>query len=266
MAEVQFRDKRIAYESYGSGPCLVLLHGYLETKAVWSSFIKLFDNLKIIVPDLPGHGDSDVICDKHTMELMAESVAAILEAEKIEKCVIYGHSMGGYVALAFARLFPEKTIATGLLHSTIYADAADKQHNRKREIEMIEAGKQKLVISGMMPRIVAPQNVEKLQTELQTIMEEALKFSSEGIIAALRGMMERPEHSIDKSKPFHLIGGRFDQFIPVEVYEKMATDNKTIEINFIKETGHASFIEKPEETAAVMKKFLHSACNFFVLG
>lgn len=261
MAEVQFQNKKIAYQTCGSGSCLVLLHGYLETKAVWNNFIKYFHGFKIITPDLPGHGDSEVLSNTHTMEQMAQSVAAILEVENVEKCIVYGHSMGGYVALAFERLFPHKTLAIGLLHSTIYADAPEKQSARMREIELIEAGKQSLIISGMMPRIVAPQNMEQLKPQLETIMTAAQRFSTEGIVAALRGMIQRPEHVVNKTKPLHLIGGKYDQFIPVSVYEKTAKDNPSIVFDCVEDVGHASFIENPKEAADVIKKFLHSVGN-----
>ncbi len=256
MSEVLFNGKKVSYTTKGEGPALVLLHGYLETKEVWDAFSSRFGSYKLIMPDLPGHGHSAVYKDAHTMEFMAEAVSAILEKENIKKCIIYGHSMGGYVAEAFARKYPEKVKALGLIHSTIYPDNEDKKTNRKREIALLRKGKQKQVVSGMLPNIVAKSNLEKFRPELQKIVDRANKFPVNGIIAILNGMMERPEHKINTNIPFHLIGGDEDNFIPISVYEKMAADNPSIKFDMIKGAGHASFIEKPEELLQKMQSFI----------
>lgn len=141
MALIHIFGKEVHYNVQGEGPALVLLHGYLESKEVWDEFARYFNSYKLIMPDLPGHGNSAVFREIHTMEFMADAVAAILEKENINTCFIYGHSMGGYVAEAFTRKHPEKTRALGLIHSTIYADNEDKKANRKRDciIERREA-------------------------------------------------------------------------------------------------------------------------------
>jgi len=256
MSVAYLSEKKISYTTKGSGPALVLLHGYLESKEVWEAFSTLLDDYSLIIPDLPGHGDSDVIDSAHTMDLMADAVAAVLEKEQVERCIIYGHSMGGYAAEAFARKYPQKTRAIGLVHSTIYPDNEAKKANRKREIDLLRKGMQKLVVSGMLPKIVAKSNLEKLRPELENIVERANNFPSNGIIAVLNGMMMRPEHTINPAIPFHIIGGDEDNFIPVSVYNKMAADNQTVQLDMIEGVGHASFIEKPGELAHKIQTFI----------
>ena len=256
MSIAYLSNKKISYTTKGSGPALVLLHGYLESKEVWDSFSKLLDNYKLIIPDLPGHGVSEVVGEAHSMDLMADAVAAVLAKEQVEKCIIYGHSMGGYAAEAFARKYPKKTRAIGLVHSTVYPDNEEKKANRKREIALLREGKQKLVVSGMLPKIVAKSNLERLRPELEKIVERANNFPANGIIAVLNGMMMRPEHTINPAIPFHIVGGDEDNFIPASVYKKMAADNPTVQLDMIEGVGHASFIEKPDELAHKIKAFI----------
>lgn len=263
MSEIAVDNKNISYLTKGKGFCVVLLHGYLETKEVWSEFANLLTGCKVVMPDLPGHGESEVIAKVHTMDIMAQSVASILHKEKIERCILYGHSMGGYVAQAFSKLYPESTLALGLFHSTIYSDGPEKLLNRNREIELIERGKQNLVIKNMMPKIVASNNFELVRSQLNSIMERALNFKKEGIIAALNGMMERESYVFNEKIPFHLIAGSHDQFISRETYEKMYKDHQHITYDMIEGVGHASFIENPNIAADVVKKFLNSAINGF---
>ncbi|MFO7863863.1 MAG: alpha/beta fold hydrolase [Salinivirgaceae bacterium] len=259
MPIIPFQQKNISYNKYHKGPCILLLHGFLETKEVWDAVAEQFENYTIIAPDLPGHGASDVIAAAHTMELMAEAINAILEHENIEACFIYGHSMGGYVAQAFSRMFPQKVKALGLLHSTLYADSPEKKENRLREIELIKKGKQSLVVTGMLPKIVASQNLPAVRQTVETIMERAKGFKPEGIIATLMGMMQRVEHQVVPVLPFHLVGSDADQFIPIELYQKMADENPSIQYDCISGCGHTSFIEKPKIVIPIVKKFLHSA-------
>ena len=104
-----YLNKALNFQDEGEGPALVLLHGYPETNAIWDEFSKtLTKNFRLIRPDLPGLGDSEQIAEIQSMEMMAVTVKELLDYLKIGECVMIGHSMGGYVTLAFAELFPEK--------------------------------------------------------------------------------------------------------------------------------------------------------------
>jgi pimeloyl-ACP methyl ester carboxylesterase len=258
MPLLRFNSKIISYDKHGRGTCLMLLHGYLESKEVWDEFKTRFSDYTVITPDLPGHGDSEIMDENQTMEQMAEALKAILDHENISKCFVYGHSMGGYVAEAFVRQWPDMVDGIGLVHSTIYADTEEKKNNRTREIELIRNGKKAMVVSGMLPNIVAPQNVERLRPVIEEIIERAKMFAAKGIIAVLKAMMQRPAHQVNVNVPFHLIAGDKDSFIPNKVYVKMKEEQPHIHMDLIKGSGHSSFIEFPDETATVIKDFLRS--------
>lgn len=255
---IDFNGRKMFYDKQGSGPCLVFLHGYLESKEVWKSFSSFFQEYTVIMPDLPGQGDSEMIDENQTVEQMAEAVKAVIENEGFSSCFIYGHSMGGYVALAFERKYPEMVKSLGLIHSTIYPDNEEKKKNRIREIELIRAGKKVMVVSGMLPNVVAKENIQRLKPQIDEIVERAKMFPAKGIIAVLNAMMQRPKHKVNAETPFHLIAGDKDNFIPNEVYSGMKSANSGIVLDFIFNTGHASFIENPAKTAQVIKFFLNS--------
>ena len=106
-----FKGTELLYSDRGEGLCLVLLHGYLESGKIWDSFAERIPRgYRVIVPDIPGHGQSDSWGDLHSMDDLAAAISAIMEAEGIGKIFLVGHSMGGYVVMAFAELFPEKLL------------------------------------------------------------------------------------------------------------------------------------------------------------
>lgn len=257
MFSVDVEGKSIFYEKVGRGSVLVFLHGYLETHEVFSDFALRFPNNTVICPDLPGHGKSSVFGSEHSMDLMAKCVKSILENENVQKCVIYGHSMGGYVALAFARLFLENTVGVGLINSTIYVDNDEKKLVRDREIKLVESGKQNVVISNLMYKIIYKSNFDKCKSQINSIIENAKQFSPKGIIAALRGMKSRVKYDITLKIPFHLIGSDKDSFIPLEIYNLMRSEIPNIFYSNIINAGHCTFLEKPTQVSDCIHDFIN---------
>ncbi len=115
----------------GKGEVIMLIHGYLETSEIWNSFAKrLSENFRIILVDLPGHGRSDNADEVLTMDLMATVLAKLLENLDIKKVFLTGHSLGGYITLAFAELYPEMLSGYCLFHSHPFADDIGKIEKR----------------------------------------------------------------------------------------------------------------------------------------
>ncbi len=177
--------------SQGSHRPLVLLHGFMESQSIWDRFFdELGEERCVITLDLPGHGKSPQMAEIHTMSLMAECVKTVLDAENIEKTTIIGHSMGGYVALEFAHLFPERVERFGLFHSHAAAETEQGKVNRNRVIDLLKQNK-KGFISQFIPDLFAPENVAKFPNEIQTLVDTAQAMSVESIIAAQLGMRDR---------------------------------------------------------------------------
>ncbi len=260
MHEITFKNKRIFYDDLGHGPVVLLLHGYLETKAVWNSFAeKLSGHFRLIIPDIPGHGFSEVFGETHSMGLMAEALNFLLDSLNIEKCHVIGHSMGGYVMLAFADIFPEKINRLVLFHSSIYADSDEKKQNRQREIELIQSGKLELIINSNLPRTFANENLSKFSVRLSSMKEEARQHNPDGVCALLRGMMDRPDRQEmikNLDRPMLYIFGKKDNYIGITAAEKMMAVNPVLEVNWLENSGHMGFVEEENKSIEIIRQFL----------
>jgi pimeloyl-ACP methyl ester carboxylesterase len=253
-------NKTISYTDRGSGKVIVLIHGYLETKEVWNNFAqRLSENFRVIAPDIPGHGNSNVIAETHDMDLMAETINLLLQELNIETCTIVGHSLGGYVMLAFAQLFPEKLESFVLLHSTVYADTDEKRKNRLREIEFIKQGKLALIVNTHLPKTFANNNVKNFSVQIEEMKSHTKKHNPEGVCALLRGMMKRPDRQeLIKTfdKPMLFIFGERDNYIPIEMGTKMANLSKKINVEWLQNSGHMGFIEEESNSHNIIEKFV----------
>src|SRR5215510_5338808 len=131
MQTINIDDIELAYTRHGEGTPLVLLHGYPLDGSIWSKVVPLLEyQFDIIVPDLRGFGESTTMDTPYTMDTFASDIAELLDHLGIQKTVIVGHSMGGYVALAFARLYTERVIGLGLVSSQAAADTLERKQGR----------------------------------------------------------------------------------------------------------------------------------------
>lgn len=254
MKNAVINKKRIVYTDTGKGFPIVLLHGYLETKEVWSNFAeKLSETFRVLCIDLPGHGSSENLAEIHDMETMAKHISLLLEKLAIKQCVMLGHSMGGYVALAFANNYTHKLSGLVLFHSSVYADNDEKKENRLREIKLIEQGKKDILFAANLPKMFANDKVKTHSHEIANIQELAKTHNEQGICSILRGMMARKDQQEfikHINKPMLFIFGEKDNYIPVDAGKKMLNLNSEIQGVWLKNSGHMGFIE--EEDLALM--------------
>ena len=230
--------------------CVVLLHGYLESMLVWDEFVDLLkDKVRVVTLDLPGHGVSMVDRKVHTMEYLADCVANAMETLGIKRYSVVGHSMGGYVALAMVEKYAANIESVVLLSSTTSADSQEKCDRRRREIELIKAGK-KNTLARLVPHAgFAPENVKRLSSYIEDIGEMILLTEDDGVIAILAGMIERKsrgEMLRDSGVPHMFIFGRHDYYIPVEVADEMIAADPNAEVVWLEHSGHMGFYEEPE--------------------
>lgn len=258
--KLDFKGATIKIVDEGSGIPVVLLHGYLESSEIWKSFSdELKPYFRIIRIDLPGHGESGILHKIQTMEQLAEASRFVLDALFIDRCVLIGHSMGGYVTLAFTELYNERLLGFSLFHSTPFPDTLEKKQSRDKEIELVKQNKKDLIINTNVSKVFADDNLDILQEDVERVKEIARKTSDEGIIAALEGMKLRPDRSeiIKKSNiPFMLILGKKDNHIPFENMMSRIEVNQMGELNVLENSGHIGFIEEPGKSADLIKSFV----------
>jgi len=241
-----YKNKKIYYRVAGKGSCLVLLHGFLESQNIWKKYVEhLSKHLKVVTLDLPGHGRSDNIDEVHSMELMADVVHNLLQALQIDKCVIIGHSMGGYVALAFADLFADKVKGFGLFHSHALADTTETKINRGRAIQVVKDN-HKDFISTFIPDLFTLKNQERLANDIKKLQMESRQMEKEGIIAALSGMRQRTNKLklLKNTKvPVLFIIGKKDSRTPLSIMNEQISLPKQSEVLILSDVAHMGFLE-----------------------
>ncbi len=259
MPEVSFKGIKIHYEEQGSGSAIVLLHGFLESSTMWKNMVpSLAKSHRVICIDLPGHGRSECIGYVHTMEEMAEAVREVIRALKLRRVGLVGHSMGGYVALAFAESYPDEVRDLVLYQSTARADTDEKKKDRLRAIELIKANA-KSFIRQAIPALFRPVNRKRHREVIQQLKEEAFNIPLQGIIAAIDGMRLRQSREVllkFPPYPVHIVAGDKDPRITIEESRALAGISEFVHLHVIKGCGHMSYIEAPEETLKIFKRIL----------
>ncbi|MEL4306883.1 alpha/beta fold hydrolase [Joostella sp. CR20] len=254
---LNFKGADIFYEDTGKGSAVVLLHGFLENSTIWKPLEEeLSKRHRVISIDLLGHGKTGCIGYVHSMEMMAEAVKFVLDHLKLRRISLVGHSMGGYVALAFAEAHPDDVKGLVLVNSTASADSEEKQKNRTRAIAMVKHNHKSFVRMGIA-NLFRPKNRKIFTEEIKSLKKEALKTPLQGIVAALEGMKIRNDREILLHfTPFKkmMIIGKKD---PVLNYENLLTQIQDTEVEtVIFPDGHMSFIENKSQFIDNISNFL----------
>ncbi len=244
----------IAYDRYGAGKPLVLLHGYPLDHTIWEPLIPLLlISADLILPDLRGFGKSTVPDEIYSMTDMASDIAGLLDRLQIDKAVIVGHSMGGYVALAFARAFPERVLGLGLVSTQALDNSPEKKEARfKSAAEIIENGVQQVAES--MPAKLSP-NPDVKNTARSIIAAQ----QAPGLAGALQAMAGRQDSSPilgGMKYPVAILHGTADELIPIERAREMKAGISQAELTEIKGGGHMLMLESPAQTAEAIQRLL----------
>ncbi len=252
---LEYKGIEIFYTDEGIGDSIVLLHGFLENSSMWKDLVsEISKSNRVISIDLLGHGKTGCIGYVHTMEMMAEAVKAVLKDLKINESLFVGHSMGGYVALAFTECYPEMVKGLCLMNSTAIADTEEKRVNRDRAITAVKHN-HKAFIGISVANLFALENRDKLAYEIENVKQEALKMPLQGIIAALEGMKIRKDRTYlfhDATLKKMIIIGRKDPVLDyTSIWEQIVgTDVEVVEFP----DGHMSHIENKHE---ISYKIIH---------
>lgn len=238
---------------------MVLLHGFLENQHMWHAMISEFSKKhRVITVDLLGHGQTESLGYIHSMEDQADMVHDVLSHLRIRKAIFVGHSMGGYVALAYAELYPENVRGLVLLNSTSKADSEERKANRNRAIKAVKKD-YTTFIRLSIANLFSPDNRDRLIDEIEKVKVEALKTPLQGVVASLEGMKIRKDREVLlhlTPYPKMLILGKKD---PVLIYETALEQIEDTAVKLITlPDGHMSHIENREELLKILLDFLKS--------
>lgn len=257
MKQLAYKNTKISYTDQGKGTAVVLLHGFLENKSMWDNYVAdLARNHRVITIDLLGHGDTECLGYVHVMEDQADMVYAVCIFLRLRKVVLVGHSMGGYVALAFAELYPDHVKGLFLLNSTARADSDERKINRDRAILCVKQDYTNFVRMSIA-NLFSEDNRERLAKEIEKTKKEALKTPLQGIVAALEGMKVRKDREVllhFAPYPIQLVLGKKDGVLNYGDTIDQIEGTKVQLTTF--PDGHMSHIENEKELKSVLEEFL----------
>lgn len=255
MKKIQVNNITLAYEKLGSGIPLMLIHGYPLDHTIWNDVVNLLkDDFTLILPDLRGFGQSTTVETQYTMSDMADDLAGLLNHLGIEKTAIAGHSMGGYVALAFAQKYPHRVSGLGLVASQAAADTPERKAGRYQTAAEVAEKGVGIVVEGMTPKLSADASV---QAYIRPLMERQPPVA---VIGALKAMAEREDLLFQLSSvsfPVVLIHGDTDVLIPVERAQEIKAVLPFARLVELLNTGHMPMMESPKGTAESLRLLIN---------
>ena len=254
-------DFELHFDQSGSGTPLLLIHGFPFDGRSWEGQLKaLSGQAHVLAPDLPGFGDSPAGEPPYTVERYAEDCVAVLDGLDItEPVVVGGLSMGGYIALAFVRHFPERVAGLLLASTRPGADSEEGKANRDKAIAEVKAKGVAALVEGMHPKLLAPSTYEtkpEVAARLKGIM---LNASEAGVVGALQAMRDRPDATEELAQievPALVIHGEEDGVIPISEAEDMAAALPYAELVRVADAGHLPNMEQPQAFNEAVEAFL----------
>lgn len=265
--EITHRHKKIFYRTIGEGPVVVLLHGVPFDGNLWHNQFNVFPNYKLIIPDLPGSGRSEMIEDM-SIEGMAECVKDIIVHETASlffksgephSVIVVGHSMGGYITLALAEKHPELLNGFGLFHSTAFADSEEKKEGRKKTIELLRQKGTGGFVKSSVPNLFSPIATEQNPKLIDEQITVSCDFSAEAIIGYQIAMMQRKDrtHVLKDAKvPVLFVFGKYDNAVPSKdgMDQSSLPDNSLVHI--LENSGHMGMKEEPLISNQILSGYL----------
>lgn len=243
------------YEISGSGKeTLVLLHGFMENLTIWDDIERyLSEDFQLVKVDLPGLGKSSVIAETQTMDIIAEELKKLMDYLEVTEFHLLGHSMGGYVALAFAEKYPQSLKSISLFFSTYFEDDAEKKNVRQKSLRVIADNYQAFVNTGI-PNFFGINEREQLRDKIELAKQIAYTANIDGVLASQKGMAERPDRRKvleDFEGRILLILGRFDNAVNSTKTIKDLPDRENIKA-YLLDCGHNGHWEKPSICAEII--------------
>jgi pimeloyl-ACP methyl ester carboxylesterase len=262
---ISIAGKKIHYHVIGKGKPVMLVHGFGETSDVWKNQVAfLKDKYKLIIPDLPGSGQSELVNDM-SMEGMAEILKTILDELGATGIIMIGHSMGGYIMLAFAEKYAEYLQAFGLFHSTAYADNEEKKAVRQKGIEFIRTNGAFAFLKTSTPNLFSPLSKSENQALIDSFIQGLNNFSPASLVSYYEAMMRRSERIeiLTNTKiPVLFIMGKYDAAVPLADGLKLCSLPEKAYIHILRKSGHMGMMEEADYTNKILENFFEGAWLF----
>lgn len=256
---LQYKKSSVFYRLTGKGKPVILIHGFGEDGDIWQKQVeKLQQHFRLIIPDLPGSGKSGFLPDAG-IETYSEVVKAILLEEQIDRCCMLGHSMGGYITLAFAEKYPQMLSSFGLVHSSAFADSEEKKMARLKSIEFIKTHGAHDFLQTAIPGLFGKEWSVNHQAEIGSLVEKGRGFSSEALIQYYRAMIARPDRThVLKNFPGPVlyIIGQYDNAVPFTQSMQQCYLPNQSHVHVLRHSAHMGMWEETARVNNVLLGFL----------
>jgi 3-oxoadipate enol-lactonase len=253
-------DGVIGFDDVGQGPAVVLLHAFPLSRLMWRPQVEaLEDNWRVVAPDLRGFGDSRGFVDTPSVDGLADDVARLLDELRVDRAVVGGLSMGGYVALAFARRHAGRLRGLVLADTKAEPDDEAARANRDRLIAFAATSTGTAVVEQMLPKLVGADTLANRPEVLEMVRHIAGAQVAAGIVGALRTLRDRPDArpGLDAiAVPTLVVVGRDDTLTPPAQSEALAGRIRASRLVVIDGAGHLSNLEQPARFNAAVRGFL----------
>ncbi|MDQ2720815.1 MAG: alpha/beta hydrolase [Bacteroidota bacterium] len=266
MRHIIFQNKKILYRAEGKGKPVILIHGFGEDGNIWNTQLeRLTKNYFVIIPDLPGSGKSEMLEGNRLIDDYAEVIKAIADKEITENkkttFSIIGHSMGGYITLAFAEKYPELLNSFGLFHSSAFADDEAKIETRKKGIEFIKKNGTEAFLKTSTHKLFSEKTKTEKPELIEKLIQMAKQISPEAMIQYYEAMILRPNRTsiLRKfSKPILFIIGKYDTAVSLETSLNQCHIPAVSSVHILQNSGHEGMLEEPELSASYLEVFLNN--------
>lgn len=249
MAELFFQER-------GNGAPVILLHGFPFHQGIWDSFAeKLSAQFRVFTLDLPGFGKSDALKSPFSIAQVADHVLAWIRERKINKSVLIGHSMGGYIALAMAQKAPELFNGLVLFHSTTFADSAEKRASRNKVLEFID----KNGVAAFTSNFIGPLFVNPQHASISKVRAVSMEATAEAVKGYTQAMRDRPdtiEVLTTFPKPILFLAGEKDAGISVQSVQEQAARSPRVEAYILSNVAHMGMFENEKKSLEIIRSFL----------
>lgn len=257
--QLQYQNKKIHYRVIGKGKPVFLIHGFGEDGEIFNKQATyLQEKFQLIIPDLPGSGQSEMIADM-SIEGMAEVIHEIIHQENIEACPVIGHSMGGYITLALMEKYWNHVTAFGLFHSSAFADSDEKKETRRKAIEFIRQNSAYEFLKTAIPNLFAEDSKTTLEPAIDQLIEAGHNFSNEALVYYYEAMINRPDRTEilrQTTLPVLFIMGKYDKAVPMEDSLQQSHLPEKSYIHILQNSGHMGMLEEAEHCNRILEKFL----------
>jgi len=245
-------DATIDVETAGDGSAILLLHGFPLSREIWDAqAAHLQQTARVIRPDLRGTGRSTTSDGPYLMEALAGDIAAVLDAMQVESVTVIGHSLGGYVAMAFARMYAERVSRLALVCSRLCADAPATAKEREELADRCEEkNSMEPVLQTYLPRLFAPETSRRHPEIAARVAGIIRSNDPRGAAAMLRGMAQRSasdDIAGDLHMPVLVVSGKHDLIVPAAEIASVAQIFPRGETLQMAGSGHLPMLEQPAE-------------------